>query len=84
MSIDFGMPVDAALAQARFHHQWRPDQLKIERKAAEQVIAELRRRGHDVEVVNSIGAAQAVGLDAGGKRLLGTHDPRGEGKALGL
>src|SRR6185295_7607090 len=43
-TIDFGMSVDAALAQPRFHHQWQPDELKIEKTVSDKIQQELRRR----------------------------------------
>lgn len=79
--IDFGMDPDAALAQARFHHQWRPDELRVEKRMDQEVIRELERRGHKVLPVDSLGAAQAVGADGKARRLVGAHDPRVEGKA---
>jgi len=82
--IDFGMPIEQALAQPRFHHQWRPDELKIERGVGEGVLAELRRRGHRVVEVNSIGAAQGMDLGQAKGRLEAASDPRLEGKAAGF
>ncbi len=83
-TIDFGLPVEAALAQARFHHQWKPDELQIERRVSETVRHELERRGHSLRVVDSLGAMQAVGLGSHGKEFAGAHDPRLEGKAAGF
>lgn len=80
-TIDFEQPVEAALAQPRFHHQWQPDELKIERKIGEDVIRELERRGHRVAPVDSLGAAQAVAHEGTG--FSGAHDPRVSGQALG-
>jgi gamma-glutamyltranspeptidase/glutathione hydrolase len=82
-TVDFGKSVDSALAQPRFHHQWKPDELKVERAMGEDVLRELKRRGHRVVMVDTIGAAQAVGWTADGKSFLGAHDPRVEGKAAG-
>ncbi len=82
--IDFGMPVDAALAQPRFHHQWKPDELKIEKRSGQQVLRELEMRGHKLAPVDSLGAAQAIGFDAQAKLFFGAHDPRVEGKAEGF
>ena len=82
-TIDFGKSVDLALAQPRFHHQWKPDELRIERAMGEEVLQELKRRGHRVVAVDGIGAAQAVGWAANGKHFLGAHDPRVEGRAAG-
>ncbi|HMO83849.1 MAG TPA: gamma-glutamyltransferase [Lacipirellulaceae bacterium] len=75
--VDFGLDPAAALAAPRLHHQWRPDELVIERAFGEAVAAELRRRGHAVKPVGELGSTQAVGLGPGG--LVAAPDPRGEG-----
>jgi gamma-glutamyltranspeptidase/glutathione hydrolase len=79
-TIDFKKPPREALAAPRLHHQWKPDELHVERAWGEAVIAELRRRGHTVVVDASLGAAQAVGRDAEG-RWSASADPRVEGAA---
>jgi gamma-glutamyltranspeptidase/glutathione hydrolase len=81
--IDFGMPIDIALAQPRFHQQWKPDELKIERAVGEEVIRQLRERGHEVVPVDLLGVAQAVGFDGVRNGFAGAADPRGEGMAQG-
>ena len=78
--VDFGLPVDQALVATRFHHQWRPDELRVERRMNPQVVLELERRGHHVVFENSIGACQAV-QDYGGS-FRAAHDPRLDGKAI--
>jgi gamma-glutamyltranspeptidase/glutathione hydrolase len=83
-TVDFGQPIDVALAQPRFHHQWKPDQLKIEKTAGDAVLRELRRRGHKLSVVKSIGAAQAVSRSTTNEHFTGSADPRGEGSAKGF
>lgn len=82
--IDFGMDIQTALAEPRFHHQWQPDELRIERSMPEAVVRELEKRGHKLKVVDSIGAAQAVGIDAASRMFIGVSDPRGSGKAAGF
>lgn len=80
-SVDFGMTTEQALAAPRFHHQWQPDELRIERSVPAKVRAELEKRGHKIKVVDSLGAAQAVSFDEKRRRFTGAADPRGEGKA---
>lgn len=82
-TVDFGKPPREALAGARFHHQWKPDELHVEAALGEPVMAELRRRGHTLVVEHSLGAAQVVGAAPGGG-FFGSADPRGEGSAGGL
>ena len=83
-TIDFGMPLDEALAQPRFHHQWKPDELKIEKRVGAEAIRELEKRGHKVSLVEAFGATQGVGVDGKQDHLVGAHDPRVEGKAAGF
>jgi gamma-glutamyltranspeptidase/glutathione hydrolase len=58
------------------------DTLKLEARFAPEVVAELRRRGHDVEIVQPfdevVGHAGAVLRDADGM-LEGGADPRSDG-----
>ena len=82
-SVDFGMDAETALAQPRFHQQWRPDELRLEAAIPDPVVRELERRGHHVVRVRAIGAAQAVGLTSDGKKFLGVSEPRGYGSAAG-
>lgn len=80
-SIDFGMDLESALTAARFHHQWKPDELMIEKKIGDEVLRELERRGHKLKIINSLGAAQAVEFEPRTKTLVGAHDPRLHGQA---
>jgi gamma-glutamyltranspeptidase/glutathione hydrolase len=82
-TIDFGMDIEEALAQPRFHHQWKPDELKIEKRMDAGTIRTLQARGHQVVTVESLGVAQGVRVDARTKALCGASDPRVEGKAAG-
>ncbi|MFM8879350.1 MAG: gamma-glutamyltransferase [Verrucomicrobiota bacterium] len=79
-TIDFGKAPREALAAPRLHHQWKPDELHVEKAWGPAVIEGLRRRGHTVVVDASLGAAQAVGRDAAG-RWSASADPRGEGSS---
>ncbi|MEK7676104.1 MAG: gamma-glutamyltransferase [Verrucomicrobiota bacterium] len=81
--IDFRMDLEQALAQPRFHHQWSPDTLVVEKGVGEPVRRELSKRGHKLKVVNSLGATQAVAQRPGGKGFVGAHDPRLKGQAEG-
>ena len=80
-TIDFNMSLEASLAAPRFHHQWVPDELRIERKVRSEVLAGLTRLGHKVVPQDSLGAAQAVAAE--GEALIAEHDPRSEGKSAG-
>jgi gamma-glutamyltranspeptidase/glutathione hydrolase len=82
--VDFGRDPAEALAQPRFHQQWSPDELRIEKKFPGELRRELERRGHKLREVESFGACQIVGRDRDGKSLVGAADPRvSDGQAGG-
>ena len=43
--LDYGMDVAAAVAAPRLHHQWLPDEVRVERGFAEETLAALARQG---------------------------------------
>jgi len=76
--VDFGRSAGEALAAPRFHHQWRPDELRLDRAWGEGMAEKLRAKGHRVVWVDALGATQAVGLGSGGG-FDAVSDPRVEG-----
>lgn len=80
--LDDGLDPQAVLAAPRFHHQWNPDELKIEKAFGEEVLREVRLRGHTLAPSSAFGATQAVFATPQG--LVPVHDPRIPGKASGL
>ncbi|MDR0217122.1 MAG: gamma-glutamyltransferase [Comamonas sp.] len=80
--IDYGMnPLEAA-ATPRFHHQWTPDELRIEKGFSADTLALLRQWGHKVALKPSMGRTQTIEIRAG--KLLGASDPRNpDGKTMG-
>lgn len=80
--VDFGLPIDQALARSRFHHQWQPDELRLENAVAPAVRRELEARGHRLKMVANMGACQAVAWHAAEKRFIAAPDPRVEGEGV--
>jgi gamma-glutamyltranspeptidase / glutathione hydrolase len=80
---DFHLPLPAAVAGPRFHHQWRPNAVMFESELDATVVEGLRERGHNVEDVGSGGRTQAIAVNSDGE-LIGVSDPRGEGSAAGF
>jgi gamma-glutamyltranspeptidase len=84
----FGMPVSAAIAAPRWllGRTWgdTSDTLKLEARFPADVVAELRRRGHEVEVLadydEAMGHAGAILRSPDGS-LEGASDPRSDGAA---
>jgi gamma-glutamyltranspeptidase/glutathione hydrolase len=58
--LDLGLPLDAALAQPRFHHQWQPDELRLEARASDTVREFLTKLGHHLIPANNIGSSNGV------------------------
>jgi gamma-glutamyltranspeptidase/glutathione hydrolase len=82
--VDFGMTVQEAVAAPRFHHQWVPDALTVERATPRDVIVGLEDRGHVVEVSpRDWSSAQMIVVDPATGWQLGGSDPRSDGLALG-
>lgn len=81
--LDLQMPLEEAMSTPRFHHQWRPDKLVLERKAPEAWTVELEKRGHSVGKSQGIASVQAIGRRVGEKEFTGTSEPRTASKAGG-
>ncbi len=72
--IDHGMNVAAASSAPRIHHQWLPDQLRVEVGLSPDTVSLLSAKGHDVVVMDAMGSTQSVmRTDAG---FFGASDPR--------
>ncbi len=82
--IDFGLDVQEAVAAPRFHHQWRPDVLRLEPEFPRDVVRSLEARGHEVQVSERHwSSAQAIVRDVETGMFWGGTDPRADGLAAG-
>lgn len=81
--LDLGMPPEVAIAQPRFHHQWFPDELTVEKSMPAELQAALEQMGYKLTVKTSIGVTQIVGRTKDGKAFVGVADPRVSGLAEG-
>jgi gamma-glutamyltranspeptidase / glutathione hydrolase len=80
----YDMDAGAAISAPRIHHQWVPDQLRLERWGFDPMtINELKRRGNPIEEQADWGNASLIVRTPDGK-LEGAADPRGEGAAVGF
>jgi gamma-glutamyltranspeptidase/glutathione hydrolase len=77
--LDYNMDVAAAVAAPRVHHQWMPDEVRVERGFSDEVLAELRAKGH--KVIEPLGQTSANSIAATPSGLLGAPDPRTRGAA---
>jgi gamma-glutamyltranspeptidase/glutathione hydrolase len=79
--LDFGMNIQDAVDWPRIHHQWLPDELRMEAGFSPDTIDLLKARGHQIRTVNSQGEVAAILFD--GQWLHGAADPRTESTAEG-
>jgi gamma-glutamyltranspeptidase/glutathione hydrolase len=79
--LDFHMNMQEAVDQPRIHHQWMPDTLTVEETVSPDTLELLRRRGHQLRVVPSIGEVAAIRVE--GQWIEGAPDGRTDGTARG-
>lgn len=80
--VDFGMNAQEAIDAPRFHHQWKPDKLYLEKGFSPDTIALLKERGHSIDTIQSVAVVEAIVAEKRGW-LAGGSDHRGHGKAAG-
>lgn len=81
--LEYGMDASSAVSAPRLHHQWLPDQSRMDKFGFDAAtIEELRRRGHKIEETNPWGNANAIVVTPDGF-LEGAADARGEGSPNG-
>lgn len=81
--LELGLDPVKALEQPRFHHQWRPDRLKIEASVDSESIKALEGMGHPVAKTGRFGACQIILKHRSSGDLWPAHDPRVPGASMG-
>ena len=82
--VEFGMDVQEAVDAPRFHHQWSPDVVRLERRGfPADVVTALHAMGHTTEVGPDLGDVHAIMIDPATGMRLGASDPRADGVTLG-
>lgn len=71
---DHNLNILSAVAAPRIHHQWLPDELRIEEGFSPATVRILREKGHKVKRKSAMGASQSILIDKG--ILNGAADPR--------
>jgi gamma-glutamyltranspeptidase/glutathione hydrolase len=80
--IDHGMNVAEATHAARIHHQWLPDEIRVEDGGlSRDTVAALEAKGHTIAVKSVMGSTQSIHVDTDKGLLLGASDPRRTGSA---
>jgi gamma-glutamyltranspeptidase/glutathione hydrolase len=82
--IDFKMSISEAVQAKRFHSQWLPDKVFIEKDCLENgTNMTLKTMGHHIEERGNLGAVEAI-LVRGDGKLEGAADIRGDDDARGF
>lgn len=89
--IDYGMNIQEAVDAPRFHHQWLPDKISVERWFSPDTMKALEAMGHQVEEGVMSGSdresywsdGECVAIDLKTGERLGASDGRNNGKAVG-
>ena len=80
--VDLGDDLPAAMARPRYHEQWSPEPIWIERTFDAKTLEALRAMGHALDVVDPAGATQAIVRQPDGT-FVGVSEPRLPGLAAG-
>lgn len=72
--VDFEMNIAEATASPRFHHQWLPDRLYLEKGFSPDTKRILKAKGHTIVDSKSMGSLQSILYQAG--HYYGASDSR--------
>lgn len=75
--IDHGLNIAEASNAARVHHQWLPDELRVETSLNRDTISLLEAKGHKVKVQSAMGSTQSIMVTDQG--IFGASDLRHSG-----
>ncbi|HXZ78948.1 MAG TPA: gamma-glutamyltransferase [Terriglobales bacterium] len=81
--IDYGMNIQEAVNAPRFHNQWMPDEIRLEKGFSPDTVHLLEHMGHKIDLHNYWGDAECIAIDPQSRELLGASDARHNGRALG-
>ena len=89
--VDYGLNIQEAVNAPRFHNQWMPDVVNVERWISPDTVSSLEKMGYKIEVGLHDGAdvypywsdAECIAVDAKTGERLGASDGRGSGMPVG-
>ena len=79
--MEFDLPTDRAVNAPKFHHQWQPDQISVEKDFPQQVRDSLQTKGYSFKERGAIGRTEVIKITPGGIEAVG--DNRGDDSAAG-
>ncbi len=81
--VDFNRDIQDSVNAPRFHHQWLPDQIRVEDRLSPDTMNLLRAKGHKLKVEHYFGGAECIMVDPKTGERLGASDGRDNGKTAG-
>jgi gamma-glutamyltranspeptidase/glutathione hydrolase len=82
--VDYGLDIQQAVNAPRFHHQWEPDEIDIEKNGiSPDTIKLLQARGHKIKEQGYWSDGECIAVDPKTGERLGAPDGRNGGKAVG-
>jgi gamma-glutamyltranspeptidase / glutathione hydrolase len=84
--VDYGLNIQEAVNAERFHQQWMPDQIMMERFGlSPDTVRVLEHMGHKIKSDRDFwGDAECIAIDEKTGERLGASDGRNNGKAVGF
>src|SRR5580704_10930585 len=90
--VDYGMNIQEAVNAPRFHNQWLPDVVNVERWFSPDTVKLLQQMGHKVKIGETVGGdwipswadGECIAIDQKTGERLGASDFRDNGKAVGF
>jgi gamma-glutamyltranspeptidase/glutathione hydrolase len=81
--IDFNMSLEEAINSSKFHHQWLPDEVSVEKTFSQNTILALEKMGYNIKQRGSIGRTEGILIGPTGKRIT-VADKRGDDAVTGF
>lgn len=81
--VDFNMNADDAINKPKFHHQWLPDEVAVERDFNAETKKQLQSMGYKITERGGIGRTEAIRVLSNGKKET-VADKRGDDSVAGF
>jgi gamma-glutamyltranspeptidase/glutathione hydrolase len=81
--VDFNMSLEDAINNPKFHHQWLPDEVSIEKTFSQSTKEALEKMGYLIKARGSIGRTEGILIGPTGKRIT-VADKRGDDAVAGF
>jgi gamma-glutamyltranspeptidase/glutathione hydrolase len=79
--LEFNLSAVDAVNMPKFHHQWKPDEILVERDMPQTTVDALQKMGYKIRKTGAIGRTELILID--GKKIEAVADKRGADAAAG-